>query len=227
MPDGKDSQPAAMPVLKILNQIRTGEINLEEAPLPKDIRLECVEHLWITEAQPVATIAGILNVSEKTIRRDQDEIRERNQARLSPEESLKLVSELMTKFNSTHENLMRLARGKEGSVQEKAQSGYYAYKAIEGQIEILQKLGYAPNKPMTIEADIYHHQEEDMTVDQLKAELAEIEKLAESKGRKDPEIIRLIETAKHQIALAEAKDTLVDLRNNLSQNPESSGEQGK
>lgn len=205
------------PILQILNQISSGERNLDDQPLPKDIRIECVDYLWMEELRPVAAIASILKVSEKTIRRDQDEINERNAKKLSTEDTVKLVGELVTKLSSSHENLMRLAKDKKGSVQERAQAGIYASKAIEGQIAILQKLGFAPSKPLQIEADVRHHEEEDVSVEQLKADLAELEKLAEAKGRKDLEIMKLIETAKQQIALAEAKNAVDSLRNNLNQ----------
>jgi hypothetical protein len=171
----------------------------------------------MTEAQPVAVMAALLHVNEKTIRRDKDEIKARNAKKLSPEESLALLGELTAKITETTENLMRLARDNDGSVQEKAQAGMYAYQAIEGQIAILQKLGFAPSKPLLIEAKVHHHQEEDMNVDQVRAELSELERMAEAKGRKDPAVMSLIETAKQQLALAEAKNVVEELRNTLKQ----------
>lgn len=228
MPDEKSKDKnESLPVLQILGQIQSGERNLNDNPLPKDIRIECVEYLWMTEAQPLASIANILQVSEKTVRRDQDEISKRNAQKLSTEDTLGLVGQLIAKLSSSHENLMRLARDKQGSVQERAQAGMYAAKAIEEQIAILQKLGFAPSKPLQIEADVRHHQEEDVSIDQLKADLAELEKMAEDKGRKDPEIMKLIETAKHQIALAEAKDTVDVLRNNLNRPQGNASEQSQ
>lgn len=214
-------------VIQILTQIHNGELNLEDHPLPKEIRIECVDHLLSYELQPIAMVAHFLKVSEKTIKRDQDEIRTRNAKKLSPEETVKIVGELLSKLTETHTILMRLTKDKNGSVQEKAQAGFYAYKALEGQIATLQKLGYAPTKPVQVEADVHHYKEEDISVDQLKADLAELEKMAEDKGRKDPEIVKLIETAKQQIALAEAKDTVDVLRNNLNRPQGNASEQSQ
>jgi len=216
MPEEKGPDKTVTPVLTILRQIRNGEINLQNDPLSTDLRVECVEYLWMTEAQPVAVMASLLHVNEKTIRRDKDEIKARNAKKLSPEESLALLGELTAKITETTENLMRLARDNDGSVQEKAQAGMYAYQSIQGQIAILQKLGFAPSKPLMIEAEVHHHQEEDMNVDQVRAELSELEKMAEAKGRKDPAVMSLIETAKQQLALAEAKNTVAELRNSLN-----------
>jgi adenylate cyclase class IV len=166
-------------------------------------------------------------LAKKTIRRDKDEIKTRNAKKLTPEESLALLAELTGKMTETTENLMRLARDNKASVQEKAQAGMYAYKGIEGQIAILQKLGFAPSKPLLIEAEVHHHQDEDVSVDQVKADLFELEKMAEAKDRKDPEILKLIETAKQQLALAEAKNTVAELRDTINQSQGNASEPGQ
>lgn len=216
-----DKKPLT-PVIQILNQIRNNEI--KPADLNQDVRVECVDYLWMTEAQPTGIIANLLGVDERTIRRDKDEIRKRNAKKLSTEDSLELMGELLEKATSTHEHLMRLARSKEGSVQEKSQAGFYVWKAIEGQIKILQNLGYAPSKPMQIEADIHHHQEEEISVEQLKAELAEMEKVVSEDKINDPEIMELIKTAKEQIAIAEANKALTSLKTLVEKNKKQSGD---
>jgi hypothetical protein len=65
MSDEKSPDKPVTPVLSILKQIRGGEINLENEPLSTDLRMECVDYLWMTEAQPVAVMASLLHVSEK------------------------------------------------------------------------------------------------------------------------------------------------------------------
>ena len=47
--------------------------------------------------------------------------------------------------------------------------------------------------------------------------MSELEKMAEAKGRKDSAVMALIETAKQQLALAEAKNVVKELRNTLKQ----------
>lgn len=196
------------PVIKILTQIRNEEISPKD--LPKEIRLECVEYLWLTDTQPVAIIANALNVSEKTIRRDQDDIRKRRAKQPSTDYSMEVFGELLEKARSAHENMMRLARSSEGSIQEKAQAGFYAWKMIQQQIEIAQSLGVAPSQALKIEASV--RQEEGTTPAQLKEELARLEGILNAKGIIDPKIAELVENVKGQTALAEAKAGIMEIK---------------
>lgn len=210
----KPDKKPVIPIIQILNQIRNNEI--DAADLDPEVRLEGVDYLWMTEGQPTAIIANILKVDERTIRRDKNDIRKRNAKKLSTEDSLEIIGELLEKATSTHEHLMRLARSKEGSLQEKAQAGFYVHKAIEAQIKLLQSLGYAPSKPMQIETAVHHHQVEEASPEQLKQELDELEKIANQKQVNDPVILELIATVrKHQIVLAETDKAMDELRKRL------------
>jgi len=209
------------PILEILTQIKNGIRDPKK--LPTDIRRDCVEHLWHVEGQPTAVIAQLLKVSDKTIQRNKDAIRERNAKKLTQEDRLKILGDLLAKGTAAHENLMRLARSKDGSIQEKAQSGYYAWKGIEEQVELLQSLGYFPSKPMQIEADIHYSREEEMTPAQLKEELARLEKEMSEKNKNDPEIIKLKEEVIRNIAIAEAKQGLVELEAKIKKEQETNG----
>lgn len=198
------------PILEILTQIKNGIRDPKN--LPTDIRRDCVEHLWHVEGQSTAVIAQILKVSDKTIQRNKDIIRERNAKKLTSEDRLKILGELLAKGTAAHENLMRLARSKEGSLQERSQSAYYACKILEEGIKSYQSLGYFPSKPMQIEADVHYSHEEEMSPVQLKEELARLEGIVNTKGIVDPKIAKLIETVKGQIALAEAKLGIKELK---------------
>ena len=212
--ESKPEKGPVTPVIKILNQIRNKEIDPET--LDQDIRVECVDYLWITEGHSTSVIANLLGVDERTVRRDKELVRKRMGEKLSTEDNLARIGELIEKATSTHEHLMRLARSKEGSLQEKSQTGFFLWKAIEGQIKLYQSLGYAPSKAMQVEADVHHHEEE-KTVEQLKAELAEMEKIVSNDKVNDPEISELIKIAKEQIAIAEANKTLTDLKGRMDQ----------
>ncbi|MFA5143278.1 MAG: hypothetical protein WC522_03805 [Candidatus Omnitrophota bacterium] len=216
-PDNIEESPA----LQILAQIRDG--TLDPKKIPSEIRQDCVEHLWHVEGQPTAAIAQILKVSDKTIRRDKDDIRERNAKKLTPEDRLKLLNEFMSKWTASQENLQRLSRSQTGSIQEKSQAGYFAMKAIKEQIEILQSLGIFYEKPEQSEIDIHAHEEE-VNPAKLKEELARLEKIANDKDINDPEVAKLIEDVKRNIAIAEAKEGLTKLEgkiNDITKNKDS------
>jgi hypothetical protein len=199
------------PTLQILKQIRDGVIDGKK--LDQEIRQDCVQHLWYVEGRSVAEIAQILNVSDKTIRRDQDQIRKRNANKPSADYTIEVFGELLQKAKSAHENMMRLSRSPEASVQEKAQAGFYAWKMIQQQIEIAQSLGVAPSSALKIEANI--HREEETSPSKLKEELARLEGIVSAKGVIDPKIAELIETVNGQIALAEAKLGIKELKSRI------------
>jgi hypothetical protein len=201
------------PALQILKQIREGIIDPKK--LDSEIRQACVEHLWFVEGRAVAEIAQVLNVSDKTIRRDEDQIRKRNAQKPSADYTIEVFGELLKKATSAHENMMRLSRSPDASVQEKAQAGYYAWKMIQQQIQIAQSLGVAPSQAFKIEANI--RQEEDVTPKQLNEELVRLEGIVNAKGIVDHKIAKLIETVKGQIALAEAKAGIKEIKTHIEE----------
>jgi hypothetical protein len=165
--------------------------------------------------ESVAAIANALKVSDKTIRRDQDEIRTRRAKQPSTDYSVQVFGELLEKATSAHENMIRLSRSPDASVQEKAQAGYYAWKMIQQQIEIAQSLGVAPSQALRIEANI--RQEDETTPAQLKEELARLEEIVKAKGIADPKIAELVENVQRQIALAEAKAGIQEIKNRIDE----------
>ncbi len=199
------------PVLQILKQIKDGI--LDPKNLAQEIRQDCIEHLWFVEAQSVASMAHLLKVSDKTIRRDQEQIRKCKAQKPSADYTIQVFGELLEKATSVHENMMRLFRSPDASVQEKLQAGFYAWKIIQQQIELAQSLGVAPSQAFKIEANI--RQEEETTPAQLKEELARLEGIVSAKGIVDPKITELIETVKRQIALAEAKAGIKELKTRI------------
>jgi hypothetical protein len=136
MPDEKDPSSAELPAIKILQQIKEGIIDKEK--LPKEMRQECVEYL-LSKFQSISEIALILGKTEKTIRRDKEEIDANRSVKPSTDYSLKVIADLTRKANATQEHLMSLSRS-EGSLQEKTQAAFYLWKAIQEQMKLLQSI---------------------------------------------------------------------------------------
>jgi IS30 family transposase len=211
MPDEKDPSNAELPAIKILQQIKEGIIDKDK--LPKEMRQECVEYL-LSKFQSISEIALILGKTEKTIRRDKEEIDAQRAIKPSVDYSGKLIAELMRKASATQEQLMHLARSP-GKVQETSQAAYYLWKAIQEQMKLLQSLGLLPEQPMKFEASITQEDERDVT--KLKEELLEAERMAREAGRSnDPVIVELVKSIKQQIALAEAGNKIDELKNILN-----------
>jgi hypothetical protein len=163
MPDKENPNNEETSALEKLMQIKNGAF--DPKTITSEERQEMVEHLWMSEAQTEAAMAHLLKVSIKTIQRDKDVIRKRNAERLTPEGKSKIIGELLGKLTSTHENLMRLARSKDGSIQETAQAGSYATSAILEMGKMLQSLGYLDSAGQKIDVSI---REEEPTPSKLK-----------------------------------------------------------
>ena len=173
---GQDEQP----ILSLIQRIKDGTVAPET--LSKDLRQRCVEVL-LAEGYTIAAMAQILKRSEKTIKRDIDDIREQNA--ISPDIDLakKIIGEMVMYARINRDYLMKLARTKESSVAEKAQSEYYAFKVHVELMTKLQSMGYLPQMPQAIVGDVFHHLDHDnLDFDDLARQVIEIEKISDGDG---------------------------------------------
>jgi hypothetical protein len=82
-------------------------------------------------------------------------------------------------------------------------------------MKLLQSLGYLPEQPMRIQANIT--QEETRDVTKLKEELVEVEKVISEQGRgDDPAITGLLKSIKQEIAIAEANNNMDEIKKLIS-----------
>mgnify|MGYP001766992859 CR=1 FL=1 len=181
-PAEKDERP----VYVLIQQIKDGSLNPET--LTKELRQCCVEVL-LSEAYSVVSMAQVLKKSEKTIKRDIEEIRERNA--LSPDLDLakRIVGELVMYARINRDHLMKLARTKDASVSEKAQAEYLAFKVISEMFGRLRETGYLPSCPQKLVGDFFHHiGEEGTALDDIDRQIIELGNVAQG----DDETSRLI-----------------------------------
>jgi len=173
----KDEQP----IFSLIQQIKDGTLAPET--LTKELRQRCVEVL-LAEGYSTATMAQVFKKSDKTIKRDIEDIRERNA--ISPDINLakKIIGELVMYARINRNHLMKLARIKDASVSEKAQSEYLAFKVLAELVAKLQTLGYLFSKPQAIVGDIFHHVDGNIAdFDDLTKQVIEIEKITDADGK--------------------------------------------
>ena len=208
-----------IPVYKILKQIKEG--SLEAKDLSKEMRQESVEVLTL-EGYSVSSIAQLLDRSEKTIKRDLEDIWQRNSKRPTPEIALQLIAELSTKSKNQVSHLMRIARSSEGSLQERINAERLAWEIQNQTIERLQSLGYLPSAPQKIEGDIYHHPEgeEPKTYVELKEELNLLEKISKESNSLDDKTQKQIGFLRKKIEQAEITEQILDLTKQKNNEPE-------
>ncbi|MDP3791392.1 MAG: helix-turn-helix domain-containing protein [Candidatus Omnitrophota bacterium] len=205
--DNKNKEES--PVFKIIQEIKDKTRDAKD--MPKESRQECVETLY-SEGYSVSQIAQLLDRSEKTIKRDIQDIRQRGSVRPSVELAAQLVGDMLKKLEVCHSYLVRIAHSKEGSLQEKSQAVYYASKIITEMTERLQTLGYLPSAPQKVIGDIYHHNDcDDKSIAEAKEKLKEIEKIAQETGALDEDTKKRIELLKTKIEKTEIVKEVEDL----------------
>lgn len=208
--DGLSSKE--QPILTIIQQLKDGRLDSET--IDKDTRLQCVE-LLLGEGYSISAMAQIFQKCERTMRRDIDEIRERNALTPNIELAKKIIGEVVTYARIHRAHLMRLARSKDTSVSERAQSEYYAHRIEMELVEKLQTLGYLPLKPKSIVADFTHNVSvnDEKSIGDLKIQLKEVEKLALEQGDLKPELEIELKRLKKRIEKVEIEKDILKVTN--------------
>jgi len=199
-----------IPVYKILKQINDGILRAKE--LSKEMRQNCVEVLAL-EGYSVPSIAQLLDRSEKTIKRDLEEVWQRNSKHPTSEIALSFIAEMIEKSKSQQAHLIRLSRSKGSSIQERINAERLAWEIQNQTVERLQNLGYLPQAPQKVIGDIYHHDDsssDEKTLEDLKEDLRQLEKIAIENGIMD-------ETTKIKIAALKLRIEQAGIGKDLAQ----------
>lgn len=191
------------PVLTLIQRLQDGSLN--PATLAKEERQQCVEALLFEGYSPVQ-ISQLVSRSEKTIKRDLADIRLRNALIPSLELAKQLVGNFLIKVEAHQTRLMRLARGNDGSVSERTQAEYSAWRVLRESMELLQTLGYLPARPLQIAGDVMHHlsvEDGERSLEEIDQTIQEIETVGQEAGALTPEIARRVHEL--QLRLEKAK----------------------
>lgn len=190
------NNPANQPMLLLIQDIKDGRFSPKL--LAKDLRLEIVEFL-VLQGQDSASIAQFLQITDRTIRRDLVEIRQKNEVSLNPGLVKVVVGEMLSLCRQHISHLMRLARSREGSLGEKANAEYLAHRVYTEVVQRLQSLAYLPTQPQTFAGSFYHNLEGpniDKAFGDLKKEILEVDEIVEVCSDVDPDDKKQLDEAK-------------------------------
>jgi DNA-binding CsgD family transcriptional regulator len=206
-----------LPIFSLIQQLK--DESLDPRTLPSELRQQCVEVLW-SEGYNESAMAQILKRSEKTIKRDLQKIREKNA--LSPDLELarQIIGETVQRARMHQGYLVRLARSKDATVSEKAQSEYLAWRVQKELVEKMQSFGYLPSRPQEITGDIYHHmslQEEERSFGEIKTMITQIENVARETDTFSNELEREVTLLRAKIEKAEITYEVKNLLENQQQ----------
>lgn len=173
-------------VLALIQQIKDRKLSPDT--LSADDRRRCVEVLR-GEGYSAPEIAQILKKNERTIYRDLDTIRSANALTLDPQFVEKMAGETIRQAEISMTRLRRIAREAGASAMERLMAEGSAWKVHKELVELFQSLGYLPQAPKGIVADIYQHGTADpiATYDELTAQIKRLELIDAQTGYSDPQ----------------------------------------
>lgn len=148
----------------LIQRIKLG--TLDPAILEKEQRQACIEALFF-ESLPQAGIAQFLKVSDRTVRRDLEEIRGRNALSPDPDLAREIIGEFVLMTRVHVGNLMKLARSGSASTGERTNAEYLAHVVGSDMIAKLQGLGYLPKSADALL--VMHKKEERESDERVKA----------------------------------------------------------
>ena len=136
-----------IPVLDLIKKIKEGVV--DPKLLYKATRQLCVETLFV-EGVHTSTIAGLFKVSDRTIRRDIVDMREKNAVAPSPEMTRAILGELVTNGRHHYSSLRQIARLKDAYPDEKARAEYLAWRVGKELVDRLFQAGFlvAADQPL-------------------------------------------------------------------------------
>ena len=198
------------PILSIIQQIKNG--TLDPKTLPKEKRQLCVEVLD-NEGCIHAQIGQLLKITDRTVRRDLEDIGKRNALPSDINLAQRIIGNMSQKAMVHHSYLMRLARSPDASIGEKAQAEFLAWRVLKEFVEKMQSLGHLPLQPQAVVSDIYHHNEggDNKTYEQLKQDIKEVERVARETGTLDLKTEEGIKLLLQRIEKAEISEKITDL----------------
>ena len=188
-PTGNDSSARKADgesVLALIQQIKDRKLSPDT--LSADDRRRCVEVLR-GEGYSAPEIAQILKKNERTIYRDLDAIRAGNALTLDPQFVEKMAGETLRQAEISMTRLRRIAREAGASAMERLMAEGSAWKVHKELVELFQSLGYLPEAPKGVVADIYQHGTADpiASYEQLSAQIHRLELIDSQTGYADPQ----------------------------------------
>ncbi len=205
----KPNEQEEKPLAYYIQGIQSGTISPRK--LSQEIILGVVEVLS-AEGSSNSQVAQVLGKNERTIRRYLEIIRSKNAIVPNLELAKQIMGELLQKARASHAYLLRLARSSGGSIGEKAQSEYFAWKIWGELVSHFQSVGYLPAKPKELVGELTLHldsQEVGASFDDLRKQLKDIETV----GKLPQEVLAKINQLHQRIEKAEVAQAIVEIKN--------------
>lgn len=171
-------KPEPLGVIEIITRVKQG-ITDPKSLDPGD-RRQCAAYLF-GEGMSTPEIARLLKVTERTIRRDREQIREEQSIARDPRLAGRIAGQLIAEAEHTVQRIRRVAREREAPHAVRVQGETECFGILCKLTERLQSLGYLPTAPTQIHASVMHA-EAVPTFDELETDINRLLEIAESAG---------------------------------------------
>ncbi|MCA9273960.1 MAG: hypothetical protein KDA31_13060 [Phycisphaerales bacterium] len=188
-------QPGERAVLDVLGDLRAGRIDGKSIDV--ETRRRCVEYLSC-EGATNAEMTQLLGVTDRTIRRDRESIREANALKVDDGFVDRMAGEIVTEARLCVSRVRRISREKGAPAAARIEAERVAFEVTDRMTRRLQSMGFLPTATKRIKADLTHSVESLATTDEILAEIARLKSIdpdagAESLGQLH-EAARLLES---------------------------------
>lgn len=209
-PQGEDDTTGKPRAIDLLQKIKAGHTG------PTKIRVvdrRLVVEMLMTDGATVPEIAKIMDVSERTVKRDKQGIRAANAIERDPKLVGQMVGRLSTEADTATQRIRRAIRDPRATPAVKVDGEHRCYQIFSDFFRHLQRIGFLPTAVQEIHGDLTHHFAEPPAFDEIQKEAARIEQIARDVGAVDPQTTAMFDEMRDQmarLALGEKLEKLSD-----------------
>ncbi|MEQ9617519.1 MAG: hypothetical protein RLN60_05735 [Phycisphaerales bacterium] len=191
MPDDAN-EPAERNVLDLIADLKSGVV--PGNTLDKPVRQSVVGYL-ASEGASTAEISRLIGKTDRTIRRDLEEVRAANALMVDPEFAGRIAGEILIEARTSIARIRRTTRDKDAPHAARIDGERAVVEIYGTMISKLQSLGYLPLATPRIQADVTHQLGEMLGYDELREEIDRIATVAGPDAEQLTELRRLTDRA--------------------------------
>lgn len=209
-PRGEDDTTGKPRAIDLLQKIKASHTSPGSISVV-DRRL--IVEMLMTDGATVPEIAQILDVSERTVKRDKQGIRAANAIDRDPKLVGQMVGRLITEADTAIQRIRRAIRDPRTMPAVKVDGEHRCYQINSDFFRHLQRIGFVPTAVQEIRGDLMHHFAEPPGLDEIQKEMARIEQIGRHVGAVDPQITAMMDEMRDQVtrlALGEQLEQLSD-----------------
>lgn len=201
--EAPNEAPDETGVLDLLQQVRSGKVTGKQLPVASR---RMIVSLLAAEGYSGPEIAKVLGVSDRTIERDRQAIRESLALQRDPKFVEQTAGRVANEAELVIQRMRRVAREKDVSPAVRVDAEHRCMQVLIESVRSLQSLGYLPQAAQRLQAELMHGVALLPTMDDLSTEVDRLAKIGESGGVSKQQIAELREIPERALLTAKVDD---------------------